>query len=550
MPGVDVGTAYLTVVPSFSGFGSKVTSELTSGSGSMVTAGEEVGKKTGGGFTKGFKAVAATAAAAGAVSFLKGSVDAAKEAEQSQTQLADAFTKFPKLADTSQQALQGLNEGLMNKTRFDDDAIASGQATLAQFDLTGKQIEQLTPLLADYAAKTGTDLPTAAEQLGKAMLGNGKALKSVGIDFKDAGSVGANFDQVMTGLNEKVAGFGEKEGKTAAGQAEILANQFGEIQEQVGGALLPVLTDLGTKLLEIIGFVKENGTVFTALAVAIGATVVTVYAVKAAQAAYAAGTAIVKAATVAWTGVQWLLNAALTANPIGLIIVGIAALIAIIVLIATKTTWFQTIWEYTWGAIQTVIKFFWNNVLQPIVNSMITAFATLAGWVATLLDALSNVPGFGWAKDAADKLRGAADKASEFAANIQKIPDEKTVSVNVEWEVTGDTDGVIRGIAAQAGRNASGTPYWRGGLTWVGEEGPELLNLPRGSQILSNEDSRALVASQASVFQPTVSPTSAVKGEPTVQQNFHGPIVAHDYDDFQRKMADRRRLGALAGRRA
>jgi hypothetical protein len=312
------------------------------------------------------------------------------------------------------------------------------------------------------------------------------------------------------------------------------------------------LTDLGSKLLEVIGFVKENGTVFAALAVAIGATVTTVYAVKAAQAAYAAGTAIVRAATIAWTGVQWLLNAALTANPIGLIIVGIAALIAIIVLIATKTTWFQTIWEYTWGAIQTVIKFFWNNVLQPIVNSMITAFATLAGWVANLLDALSNVPGFGWAKDAADKLRGAADKAAEFAANIKKIPDEKTVTITVDVDKAfkGEVDGVIAGIAARAGRNASGTPYWRGGLTWVGEEGPELLNLPRGSQILSNEDSRALVASQATVFQPTVSPTSAVKGEPTVQQNFNGPIVAHDYDDFQRKMADQRRLGALAGRRA
>ena len=33
------------------------------------------------------------------------------------------------------------------------------------------------------------------------------------------------------------------------------------------------------------------------------------------------------------------------------------------------------------------------------------------------------------------------------------------------------------------GRNASGTNYWEGGATWVGEEGPELVNLPRGSRI-------------------------------------------------------------------
>lgn len=32
--------------------------------------------------------------------------------------------------------------------------------------------------------------------------------------------------------------------------------------------------------------------------------------------------------------------------------------------------------------------------------------------------------------------------------------------------------------------NANGTPSWQGGLTWVGERGPELINLPRGSQVI------------------------------------------------------------------
>src|SRR3546814_14104595 len=29
------------------------------------------------------------------------------------------------------------------------------------------------------------------------------------------------------------------------------------------------------------------------------------------------------------------------------------------------------------------------------------------------------------------------------------------------------------------GNNAKGTPYWKGGMTWVGERGPELVDLPR-----------------------------------------------------------------------
>lgn len=44
-------------------------------------------------------------------------------------------------------------------------------------------------------------------------------------------------------------------------------------------------------------------------------------------------------------------------------------------------------------------------------------------------------------------------------------------------------------VSAIAG-NASGTDNWRGGWTWVGENGPELVNLPRTSQILSAQESR------------------------------------------------------------
>lgn len=40
--------------------------------------------------------------------------------------------------------------------------------------------------------------------------------------------------------------------------------------------------------------------------------------------------------------------------------------------------------------------------------------------------------------------------------------------------------------------NAGGTPNWRGGLTWVGENGPELVRLPSGSQIYSAQESRGV----------------------------------------------------------
>ena len=42
------------------------------------------------------------------------------------------------------------------------------------------------------------------------------------------------------------------------------------------------------------------------------------------------------------------------------------------------------------------------------------------------------------------------------------------------------------------GRNARGTDWWPGGPSWVGEEGPELVNLPRGAQVIDADRSRRM----------------------------------------------------------
>lgn len=218
------------------------------------------------GLTKIFAGVGAAIAAAFAVtrivSFAKTTVTEFAAAEASQAKLSDAFARFPALIGANQNALINLNKELQKKTRFDDDALAAGQAQLAQYGLTEAQLEQLTPLLADYAAKTGKDIVTASEDLGKAFLGSGRALKLIGIDFQDAGSVAANFDQIVAALSAQVGGFAEKDAKTLTGQLEVLKNAFGEVKEATGSIfapavgllaqtindkLLPVLADLVDK---------------------------------------------------------------------------------------------------------------------------------------------------------------------------------------------------------------------------------------------------------------------------------------------------------------
>ncbi len=53
------------------------------------------------------------------------------------------------------------------------------------------------------------------------------------------------------------------------------------------------------------------------------------------------------------------------------------------------------------------------------------------------------------------------------------------------------------GGSFKPGHQANGTDNWKGGWTWVGERGPELVNLPKGSQVLSNTDSKAMIGQLA-----------------------------------------------------
>ena len=53
-------------------------------------------------------------------------------------------------------------------------------------------------------------------------------------------------------------------------------------------------------------------------------------------------------------------------------------------------------------------------------------------------------------------------------------------------------------MAQKYARNALGTSSWRGGLTWVGEEGPELVELPAGAKIYDNRRSMQMIHQQSS----------------------------------------------------
>jgi hypothetical protein len=66
-----------------------------------------------------------------------------------------------------------------------------------------------------------------------------------------------------------------------------------------------------------------------------------------------------------WTIAQWALNAAMSANPITLIIIGIVALVAIGIYAFNKFPWFRDLVLKAWSGIKTASLWLWNTVLKP-----------------------------------------------------------------------------------------------------------------------------------------------------------------------------------------
>lgn len=125
-----------------------------------------------------------------------------------------------------------------------------------------------------------------------------------------------------------------------------------------------------------------------------------------AAAANAVGSKIAAGAARVWAAGQWLLNAALTANPIGLVIAGIVLLIGIIVLIATKTTWFQDLWRAIWGKIGDPVKKAWDwikrvtttafNWYISLPGKIWNAFKKIGGYISAPFKAAFNAVSRAW----------------------------------------------------------------------------------------------------------------------------------------------------------
>ena len=145
-------------------------------------------------------------------------------------------------------------------------------------------------------------------------------------------------------------------------------------------------------------FVMDNIEGFKTFGMVIAPVIgmITTYAVvtKTMAVAQAAWTAVTKAGSVA----QWALNAAMAANPIGLIVAAVVGLGAALVIAYQKSETFRNIVQGAWQGIQDAASFAWNGIIKPAVDGLMAGFQWVGDkamwlWNAAIVPAWNGISG-------------------------------------------------------------------------------------------------------------------------------------------------------------
>lgn len=277
--------------------------------------------------------------------------------------------------------VQDYAQALEVTTAVDAEVIKATQAKLATFknltatvDTAGGAFDRATVAALDMAAAGFGTAEGNAVQLGKALEDPIKgitALTKSGITFTDAekekiktmvesGDVLGAQTMVLEAIEKQVGGTAEA---TATGSAKM-SLALGNVSEAIGTGLLPFFTQLSDKVVEFTPFLEANAETFIKVGAAIAVVAVSV---KTLQLGIAALSLVMQIAT----GITAAFNFVLALNPIGLIVLAVAALAAGFVLAYKKIEPFRDLINSIYEAVKKVGTAIASSPIGQAVSGLI-----------------------------------------------------------------------------------------------------------------------------------------------------------------------------------
>lgn len=369
--------------------------------------------------------------------------------------LGDALKEFSLLVPNT-AAVSGPLKTLGLDVKHIQDLVNTGHGTKAFDEVTAalKEVDDQTQRTALQASLFGGP----GEDLGASLL-----------------NISASSAAATSGMDDAAGATKKITDSMAASPAQEWDSLMRTLTVTVGQALVPVLQIVGDILQEHPGLIAAVAPVVLAVAAALGI----------------------------WAAAQWAVNSALLANPYTWIILGIVALVASILVIATKTTWFQDIWHAAmdgiasaWGWIKgllddgfAALTWLFNNWPGPQLiiahwDRIMQTIGAATAWVTRTVESgsravtsavswLGALPGMvaGYFQDAA---AAASQKTADLIALARGIPGRVVDAVGdlggllvgagqsiIEGLIDGIT-GTLDSLRDKLGSVTSMIPDWKG----------------------------------------------------------------------------------------
>lgn len=301
------------------------------------------------------------------------------------------------------KALEDLNE-FAAQTPFAVDQLTGSFVKLANQGFK-PTLSEMTKL-GDLASSTGKDFDQLAEAVIDGQVGEFERLKEFGIRAKKEGE---NVKFTFKGVTKNVAftekamrsyilSLGEVQGvsgamaaisKTTGGQISNLGDKVTQLSINIGKKLKPVISGTIKILGQVIGYTTDFADWLAKGSTGAIAFSVAISAVAGGMAAYQLITKSVALWTNIVTAAQWAYNVALTANPIGLVVVAIAALVAGLVVAWNRSETFRAVVIGLWESLKVVGSYIYD-FFKPAVMAISDAFVYVKKNVVEFASYLKN----------------------------------------------------------------------------------------------------------------------------------------------------------------
>lgn len=375
MAGLVLAEGVVEITADTKGVGRQVAKDLDGSNGELGAAGERAGGSIFGGIMKSAAVLGGLAIVGnflgGAV---KGASDMNETVSKSQTIFGDYFSNIDKWTDRSAETLGLSKEAALDAaTGFGNMFTQLGFAGQAASDMSRAVVQTS----ADLGSFNNLETSDVADRMAAAFRGEYDSLQALipninaaRVEQEAMAATGKTNASELTAQEKAAAVLAivQKDGaaamgdfaKTADGAAntqKTLTASLEDQQSKLGKTLLPMwqgflgfLTDTAIPVLTtIVDWIGQNAEWLGPLAI---------------------GLAVATAAV-------WLFNIALNANPIMLIITGLALLIGAIAWVATQTTFFQDLWTNVTTVIGNAWTWLWETVLSPVFSAIGAVFTWL-----------------------------------------------------------------------------------------------------------------------------------------------------------------------------